>query len=482
MKISQKLSLIVVLTALEISLTIWAAFQISKGATFHQLNSLHLKYNGELGEILRTLPADGEVPVGRIRETLVHIRDQPEACLREVNAMDEFVMQRIGTHYALGLCQKDIGDANRALNALRRYESGASPRRWLVSELVHALGEFRENSTRFERPITKTVSFTLTTMIPLVLAISLFNIVFITLLSRAISGSLRGVIDMLNRKHDSETLQKIRANASGEISDLLSATEERLRRELWAGELNEKLEKEVTHRTASLQRANDELAQFAYRASHDLKGPLTTTLSLLRMAGLDLDAGDIEEARRIHSRVEGQLEKLEKLVVDILELARADLDEVDTEPVRLRECIEEVRTYLEREASESGVSLRCENIDIEPFLTHRVRLIQILQNLISNGIKYRDPEAGAPTVGVVAKLEEGSLMLTVEDNGLGIPKQYHNKVFTRFKRFHPNAASGSGLGLAIVQRHTEAVGGSVSFESAPGRTRFTIELPVQRAA
>lgn len=467
-----------VLTALEISITIWAALQISKGATFHQLNSLHLKYNGEFGDILRAVTPSSSLPVQDIRKTIINIRNQPVACLEEVNFLDTFIMRRIGTAFALDLCRKDIRDADRALEALTRYESNDIKRNQLINHLISALEAFRDNSTRFERPITQTVTFTLASMIPIVLGISLFNIVFITFISRDISSSLQYVIRLLNEPQSQNSLDSVLSIANGEIGELLVAAKKRVRSEIFAGELNQLLEKEVSSRTQSLTRANNELTQFAYRASHDLKGPLTTSLSLLKLAKLDITSGKQDEGLRLQGRVEFQLKKLEQLVVDILDLARADLDEPHREPVDISACVDDTVRQFQAEIDEAGIYFSTRIGVTQPLEIHRVRITQILQNLISNAIKYHDSTQLPPSVTVFADVQNNVLSIAVEDNGKGIPEKHQNQVFERFKRFHTDIP-GSGLGLAIVQRHATAMEGSVRCQSTTGHTRFTVEIPLK---
>ncbi|MBV1860501.1 MAG: hypothetical protein KUG77_18960, partial [Nannocystaceae bacterium] len=178
MRIGQNLLLIVALTVTEVSLTVGAAFQISKGATFHRLNVLHLKYNSELRDALQDVPA--EIPTERFRSTVMKVREQPVACLELVNGLDRVIMAQIGTDHAIALCQKDRADADAVLEALDAFERGEIGREALVSALDAGYQSFRENSSGFEEPIARTVDFTVRTMIPLVLLISLFNIFFIS--------------------------------------------------------------------------------------------------------------------------------------------------------------------------------------------------------------------------------------------------------------------------------------------------------------
>ena len=196
MNISKKLLLIVCLTVLEISFTLWAAFQLSKGATFHQLNSLHLKYNIEFSQVVDDLSSGAEVDAEVVREKIDLVRQQPVDCLAQVNFLDEFIMGAIGTHYALDLCRKDIDDADKALSSLDEYMAGQLSKEGLIVALKEASEQFNENSVKFETPITETVAFIFRTIIPTIVIISMFNIFFIGYLSRSISRSISDLIQL----------------------------------------------------------------------------------------------------------------------------------------------------------------------------------------------------------------------------------------------------------------------------------------------
>jgi signal transduction histidine kinase len=112
------------------------------------------------------------------------------------------------------------------------------------------------------------------------------------------------------------------------------------------------------------------------------------------------------------------------------------------------------------------------------FAGERVRLAQIIENLLSNGIKYKNPEREHQFVKVSAWNENDSLHLNIADNGLGIPQKYLSDVFKMFKRFHPAVSSGSGLGLSIVKKHVDSLNGTIQVTSSDAGTQFKITLPM----
>ncbi len=483
MNIRKKLLLIVILTIVEISITIFAAFQISKGATFHQLNSLHLKYNAEFSELVNSVKNGEEFDLNHIEETINLVKDQPVACLEQVNLLDKFIMRQIGTYYALDLCEKDIRDANRALTALNKYDSDGISIDELAAELSEASKQFSANSTEFEAPITNTVSFILKTMIPLIVVISLFNIIFISYLSQTISDSIKNLIELLsNKRSTSDKYTSLEDQTSGELKELMIVAKKSIEKDLLNIETNKELQRIVSEKTASLQYANDELSQFAYRASHDLKSPLTTSKMFAHYVSVDIDAGNLEEAKNNSKKIYQQLEKLERFVVDILSLAKADLSNEKNEIVNFEEISKDAKEKIKHIAKQEACNVDIEINLKEPVVSVPVRFSQIIENLISNSIKYRDPKKDSPYVSVKIFDQNNTLYITVKDNGLGIPEKYHADLFQMFKRFHPDVNSGSGLGMSIVKKHIDYFQGSIEVDSSNKGTCITISISKENMA
>jgi signal transduction histidine kinase len=104
----------------------------------------------------------------------------------------------------------------------------------------------------------------------------------------------------------------------------------------------------------------------------------------------------------------------------------------------------------------------------------KVRIVQILENLVSNAIKYSYQNHEQSFVKISVVEETNSYVIQVGDNGLGIPKSRQGEVFQMFKRFHPNVSFGSGLGMAIVKKHVDYMGGTIEMKSSGTGTIFTI--------
>jgi len=111
--------------------------------------------------------------------------------------------------------------------------------------------------------------------------------------------------------------------------------------------------------------------------------------------------------------------------------------------------------------------------------SNEIRLKQILENLISNGIKYACDSQESSRVTVMTKTTKDCFIVSIRDNGVGIPADKQADVFSMFQRFHPTQSAGSGLGLYLVKKHVDALGGKISFKSDRG-TEFTVKLPAIR--
>jgi signal transduction histidine kinase len=473
--------IIVLLTFFEISLTLWSVFEIAKGATFHQLNFLHLKYNATFSREVLNLENGSPLDIPQLRTNIDNIRQQPVECLKEVDVLNKVIMQQIGTAYALELCEKDIRDADRAIGYVEQYVLGKIDRDNLVVELRVSELAFNENSVLFEKPITQTVSFIMSTMIPLIICISFFNILFITYMSRNITGSINDVINLLSRTNSKENLEtEINKNVSGELKTLLDVAKKRLTKELVVTEVNQNLESLVKQRTSSLTRANEELAQFAYRASHDLKAPLTSTKRLAQFIKQDIRAGQLDAAADDSDKIVTQMTKLEELVIGILALTEADFIEQGVVDIDFQSILSDISASNSELLAENGCAFE-QDINIsQPMKSEKVRVVQILENLATNAIKYYDPNKKQPFVKTRVNEKADSYIVKVEDNGLGIPEGRQGEVFQMFKRFHPNVSYGSGLGMAIVKKHVDSMQGSIEMVTSDAGTIFTIVFPKEK--
>jgi PAS domain S-box-containing protein len=231
-----------------------------------------------------------------------------------------------------------------------------------------------------------------------------------------------------------------------------------------------------------LRRANHDLEQFAYSASHDLQEPLRniavySQLFHKRYAG-KLDS----QAEQFLGYMREGAQRMGLLVSDLLAYTQAaQLDREVLHPVDSEAVFEKVLQTLRQAVEESSAMVVRDALPI--LRIKEVHLQQLLQNLIRNAIKYRK-ESEPPHIYVSAISENGYWRFSVRDNGIGIEPQYHSQVFGLFKRLHARDAKyeGTGIGLAICQKIVERYGGRIWLESEPGKgTELYFTLPQEGA-
>ena len=226
-----------------------------------------------------------------------------------------------------------------------------------------------------------------------------------------------------------------------------------------------------------LRKRNDELAQFAYRVSHDFKAPLSASKKLSELLLEDLADNNFKEVKTNAIRINQQMKKLEDFVEEMLDLARADIGESPCEVIKVAPMLQEVIVRQDDLIRKNGARVI---VDVEPNLTvssSMIRLFQIFDNFISNGIKYKNPEEQDPFVKVSCRRDVDSAEIVIADNGVGIPADKHEQMGKLFERFHPDLAEGTGVGMAIAYKHVDALGGTLTFSSSEKGTSFTIVLP-----
>ncbi|MDQ3815720.1 MAG: HAMP domain-containing histidine kinase, partial [Armatimonadota bacterium] len=217
--------------------------------------------------------------------------------------------------------------------------------------------------------------------------------------------------------------------------------------------------------SAQLREKNQELEEFVYTVSHDLKAPLISIQSYL--AALRGDYGDSlsAEARHFVERSESNARQLESLIADLLELSRIGREEAVWTEINTQRLVQEVVDELALQAAAKNV-----DIEIAPELPiiwcERKRLRQVFMNLIDNAIKYSDPAKTERWVRVECEERSNAWCFAVRDNGIGIEPRYLDKAFNIFTRVGKSKEPGSGVGLSIVRRIAEAHGGRAWAESS----------------
>ena len=216
-----------------------------------------------------------------------------------------------------------------------------------------------------------------------------------------------------------------------------------------------------------LSRSNEELAQFAYVASHDLQEPLrmvasyTQLLSRRYKGKLDSDADEF-----IAFAVDGA-GRMQRLIQDLLLYSRVGTKGRDLLATSSEDALQQALMNLRNAIEESGAQVTHD--PLPAVLADEMQLVQLFQNLVGNAIKYQSP--GIPRVHIAAARDgDKTWSFSVKDNGLGIDSQYFKKIFGMFQRLHKREEfAGTGIGLAICKKIVERHGGSISVESEPGQ-------------
>lgn len=233
---------------------------------------------------------------------------------------------------------------------------------------------------------------------------------------------------------------------------------------------------ELVKTQEELRRSNEELNQFAYRTSHDLKSPLTAIRRLTSYVQKDLKEGVLDEVAANVAAIGQRAKAMESMVGGILETAKADLSYAAPEPVDMEAIMVEIAESHRFLSEDMGVDLSWTIDCAEPPTLTRIRVYQILSNLIGNGIKYASPKREERFVRLSARSANDRLIVAIEDNGTGMQGVGGTVPYQMFSRFS-SEVSGSGLGLYIVKKHVEALKGTIQFESSEAGTRFELDLP-----
>jgi len=234
--------------------------------------------------------------------------------------------------------------------------------------------------------------------------------------------------------------------------------------------------REIEAHAVELQRSNAELEQFAYVASHDLQEPLRMVASycqLLQRRYKDKLDGDANEF--IGFAVEGA-NRMQRLINDLLGYSRVGRKGGNPENFQAVDALKTALANLQGAISESGAKIEFDNLPA--IHADRTQISQLFQNLIGNAIKFRR-DGESPLIRISAAPEGGFWHFTIEDNGIGIEKEYLDRVFLIFQRLHErNKYPGTGIGLAIAKKVIEHNGGRIWIESTPGQgSKFNFTLP-----
>jgi signal transduction histidine kinase len=279
-------------------------------------------------------------------------------------------------------------------------------------------------------------------------------------------GTLLGNAERVKRLVAERTLQLVEVNKT-----LNNEIKERINTEKDLQALNETLEERVALRTAEAEKHVNELEQFAYVTSHDLKAPLRGIANLAAWLQEDLKEKLTAATREQLNLLRDRVQRMHELIEGLLEYSRIGKTERAIENVAVGELLTEISDSL---SPPPGFT-----IDIAPHMptlrTERLLLYQVFSNLIGNAIRHHKGESGH--VWVRAADEGESYEFIVADDGPGIAPEYHDKAFTIFQTLEArDLGSNTGIGLALVKKIVQDHGGSITLDSEEGKGatfRFT---------
>jgi signal transduction histidine kinase len=295
-------------------------------------------------------------------------------------------------------------------------------------------------------------------------------VLFGIILARSIGRPVRAVASGASRIAAGELSLRLPRGGTGEVGELTRSF----------NEMAERLEQgraELEEQNAKLRESERMMSELVSIVSHELRTPLASVLGFTAL--LLKREFDPPERRHYLGIIDAQARRLAALLEDFLDVQRIEREGVDLarEWVDLGGLLEEQAQLYEEESALHHLELTLAD---RPLFVRgdRNRLAQVVGNLLSNAIKY-SPDGG--TVELGAEREDRTVRVTVRDDGLGIPLDQHDRIFTKFFRGDAGATgiTGTGLGLAVSREIVEAHGGRIGFDSRPGAgSTFWIELPL----
>ncbi len=244
--------------------------------------------------------------------------------------------------------------------------------------------------------------------------------------------------------------------------------------EIHLKELNKTLQKQARE----LAESNADLEQFAYVASHDLQEPLRMVTSFLTLIDKKYSAVIDDTGKQyIHYAVDGA-NRMRQIILDLLEFSRVGRKEDSQAAIDLNEMVNDIRILFRKQIQDKSAVILADSLPV--IYTYKTTIRQVFQNLIGNALKYTRKDIPA-VIGITATETELEWQFAISDNGIGVSRQYFDKIFLIFQRLHTREAyAGTGMGLAITKKIIESRGGKIWLQSEEGcgsTFYFTLRKP-----
>ncbi len=235
-------------------------------------------------------------------------------------------------------------------------------------------------------------------------------------------------------------------------------------------------EKKLLEHNIVLKKVNNELDRFVYSVSHDLRAPLTSLLGLINITQSKMDPTSKSHLERL-TMMKQSVNQLDNFIADILDYSRNARTNIINDNINFNETLAEVIEHVKYLVADSVCSLSFDIDQHQKYISDEIRIKIILNNLITNGIKYRDRKKKDSFVTIRVHTNPKEATIEVEDNGIGIAEADQEKIFEMFKRVSIQG-TGSGIGLYIVKETIEKLKGSIKVNSTVNEgTIFTVKIP-----
>jgi len=236
------------------------------------------------------------------------------------------------------------------------------------------------------------------------------------------------------------------------------------------------LNKEILKKSEKLAISNTDLEQFAYIASHDLQEPLRMVASFLNQ--LEKKYGDVldEKGKQyINFAVDGA-KRMRQIILDLLEFSRVGKGNAEREDIDIHEVINQIKIFFKKTIEEKKAVINVAPLPV--IYNYKAPLRQVFQNLISNALHYCAKDT-PPNITIACRQLGQHWEFSVADKGIGISKEFFDKIFLIFQRLHNKEEySGTGLGLAVTKKTIEHLGGQIWVESTEGKgSTFYFTIP-----
>jgi hypothetical protein len=239
-------------------------------------------------------------------------------------------------------------------------------------------------------------------------------------------------------------------------------------------QLNKELEKKVQERTYELEEKNKQLDSFVYKASHDIKGPLKSVIGLTTIGMKDVKD---TTALSYFDHIYKSTIRLDKILAELLSFTKAKEHKLEKSLIDFSSILTNVLSSFEHAPGYEQMNFNIDKDEIINFYSDEKSVYSIIQNMVENAIKYRDPQKNTCSLCIIIKVSNDNVTMSFKDNGLGIDSNSLNRIFDMFYKVNESSV-GTGLGLYITKTSIEKLGGKIEAESMVGEgTIFKIVLP-----